>query len=140
MLYESSGVLRYSIVDIGYKAIVEVEQDLADYYRILIPKYKDVQRQRYGAHISVVRHEVPPNLALWGKYEGEEIPFMYDSEIKSGTRPKDGKIFYWLNVFSARLEEVRTELGLPVSSQYTLPPEGYLKCFHTTIGNCSTVV
>jgi hypothetical protein len=26
-------------------------------------------------------------------------------------------------------------LGLPVSSEYTLPPEGFVKCFHMTIGN-----
>lgn len=129
MLYESKGIFKYSIVDIGYRLVIEADQGLADYYRKLIPKYKEVQRQKYHAHISVVRHEVPINLEIWGKYENQEVEFVYDSDIKYG------KVYYWLNVFSKKLEEVRTELGLPVSSQYTLPPSGYIKCFHLTIGN-----
>lgn len=129
MLYESKGIIRYSIVDIGYKLVVDIDQSIADYYRSLIPKYKYVNRQKYPAHISVVRHEKPPNLEKWGKYNGEEVIFWYDNEIKSG------QVYYWLNTFSEKLEKVRTELGLPVSSEYTRPPEGYLKCFHCTIGN-----
>ena len=129
MLYKANGILRYSVVDVGYKLIVEVDQGLADYYRALIPKYKEVNRQRYGAHISVVRKEVPPNLEKWGEYEGEEIEFWYDNTIHNG------QVYWWLNCFSKRLEEVRTELGLPVSSLYTRPPDSFVKCFHLTLGN-----
>lgn len=129
MLYQSTGIIKYEIVDIGFKLFVEVDQQLADYYRKLIPKYQYVTRQRYGAHISVIRYEEPPNIEYWGKYEGQEIDFFYDSDIKFG------KVYYWLNAFSKKLEEVRLELGLPVSSPYTLPPDGFDKCFHITIGN-----
>jgi len=129
MLYKAAGILRYGVAEYGHKLVLEIEQDLADYYRSLIPKYYHVNRQRYGAHVSVVRKETPANPDAWGKYEGEEIEFVYDSEIKRGT------VYWWLNVFCVRLEEIRVELGLPVSSQYTLPPEGFVKCFHTTIGN-----
>jgi hypothetical protein len=129
MLYQSKGILRYSIVDIGYKLIVEVDQGISDFYRRLIPKARYVKPQMYSAHISVVRRETPPNLEFWGKYDGEEIEFWYDTDIKWG------KVYYWLNTFSERLEFIRTELGLPVSSEYTRPPEGFIKCFHCTIGN-----
>lgn len=133
MLLESKGVLRYKIVDVGYRLVVEADQQLADYYRALIPKYKNVNRQRYGAHISVVRKETPVNLDFWGKYEGLEIDFLYDTEVKWGT------VYYWINCFSKKLEEIRTELGLPVSSQYTRPPDSFIKCFHLTIGNSKSV-
>jgi hypothetical protein len=129
MLYEATGILRYGSAEYGHKLTVEVEQDLADYYRRLIPKAKGVIRQRYGAHVSVVRKETPVNLDAWGKYEGESIDFVYDSEVKSG------KVYYWLNCFSTRLEEIRIELGLPVSSEYTRPPDSWVKCFHMTLGN-----
>jgi hypothetical protein len=68
-------------------------------------------------------------MEVWGKYEGQEIDFSYENVIHSGT------VYYWLNAFSTKLEEIREELGLPVSSQYTLPPEGFVKCFHITIAN-----
>lgn len=129
MLYESKGVLRYGEADYGHKLVVEVEQAIADYYRSLIPKYKTANRQRYGAHISVVRKETPVNLDAWGRREGQEVTFWYEPVIREGT------VYWWLNVFCTELEEVRTELGLEVSSPYTVPPEGFFKCFHMTIGN-----
>jgi hypothetical protein len=83
----------------------------------------------YPAHISVVRKEVPPVLSAWEKYQNEPINFNYSPEIHFGS------VYIWLNVFSTELEAIRRELGLPVSSQYTLPPEGFVKCFHCSIGN-----
>ncbi len=47
----------------------------------------------------------------------------------------EGKIYYWLEIYCTLLEDIREELGLPVVSQYTLPPEGFRKVFHMTIGN-----
>ena len=130
MIEQSTGILRYSnIPEYGYKLIVEVDPQLARYYRSLVPKYVGLNGSRYPAHISVVRKEFPPNLSVWGKYEGEEIVFSYDTDIKIG------KVYYWLNAFSTRLEEIRIELGLPTSSEYTRPPEGFIKCWHITIGN-----
>jgi hypothetical protein len=129
MLYDSKGILRYSIVDIGYRLIVEVDQGISEYYRSLIPKYKDVRGQRYRAHISVVRKEVPPRLENWGKYNGEEVEFCYNSCVRWGT------VYYWLDAYSKRLEEIRVELGLPISSEYTRPPDSFEKVFHITIGN-----
>ncbi len=133
MLFEAKGILKYSVVDIGYKLVVEVDQGIADFYRALIPKARGVNRQRYGAHISVVRKEVPLDLSKWGKYHGEEVEFTYDNEVKWG------QVYYWLNCFSKKLEDVRTELGLPVSSQYTRPPGSWIKCFHMTVGNVKEV-
>lgn len=128
-MHTSIGNLRYSQADYGYKLIVEVDQGISEYHRALLPKWIDSNRQKYPAHISVVRHEVPPNLGLWGSHEGEEVEFNYTHEIFFG------QVYCWLNVFCKKLEQIRLELGLPVSSQYTRPPNGYLKCFHLTLGN-----
>jgi len=130
-LFESVGVLRYSIKeDYGYRLVVEIDPEIVNYYRALIPPWKGKPaRQMYAPHISVVRNEVPINLDAWGKYEGEQVPFLYSNHIYHGT------VYWWLNAFCTRLEAIRVELGLPVSSQYTMPPEGFVKCFHLTIGN-----
>lgn len=129
-LYSSSGVLRYSISG-GYKLVVEIQDDLAIYYRSLIPKYLNVNKTRYSPHITVVRSykEIPKNLEYWGKYEGEVIEFFYEPIIRQG------KVYFWLNILCKRLEEIRQELGLEVTSIYTRPPEGFEKYFHMTIGN-----
>ena len=128
-LFDSFGTLKYFLHEGKYKLILEVDQQLADFYFNLIPDYVDVNRQKYPAHVSVVRNEIPVNLDEWGKYEGKEIEFIYSNYVNEGT------VYFWLNVFSKDLEKIRLELGLPVNSIYTLPPEGFVKCFHMTIGN-----
>lgn len=128
-LFKSVGTLRYGYKGGDYNLVVDVDQGLADYYRSLIPKSISFNRQKYPPHISVVRKEVPINLDLWGKYNGHEIEFVYSNVIRWG------QVYYWLDVFSTRLEEIRLELGLPVSSQYTLPPDGFVKCFHCSLCN-----
>lgn len=128
MLFLSTGILRYYKGE-GYKLIVEIDQEIVNYYYSLVPKYVDLSRQMYSAHISVVRKETPVNLCNWNKYENKSISFHYENIIRNGT------VYYWLDCFSVSLEEIRMELGLSVSSEYTRPPDGFSKCFHTTIGN-----
>ncbi len=128
-LYKSVGVLRCShSPEYGYRLVLEADQAISEYYRALLPPWKKANPQRYGAHISVVRREVP-DICVWGKHEGEEVEFDYTGQVFFG------RVYCWLNVFCTRLEEVRKELGLPVSTEYTRPPEGFVKCFHMTIGN-----
>jgi hypothetical protein len=130
-MYWSQGALRYfKAEDSGYKLIVEVDPDITRYYRSLMPKwYPKTNPQMYAPHISVVRKEVPGNLEAWGKYEGQLVDFAYSNIVHYGT------VYCWLNCFCKRLEEIRLELDLPVDSVYTRPPEGFVKCFHTTLGN-----
>ena len=129
MLYRSVGTLHYEILGNSYKLTVEVDKGIALFYRAMIPKYYRVVPQKYPPHISVVRKEIPVNMDMWGKHEGEKVEFFYDPDLQCDHQ------YWWINVFSVRLEEIRKELGLPVSSPYTLPPTGFDKCFHSTIGN-----
>ncbi len=127
-LYTSCGSLRYRKKNNVYNLILEIDQDIVKFYRSLMPKYI-TNPQMYPAHISVIRNEIPPVIKHWGKHEGEIVNFQYSPIIHYS------KIYYWLNCFSKRLEEIRTELGLSIDSEYTRPPDSYIKCFHTTIGN-----
>ena len=128
ILFTAKGKLRYGSEG---KVVVEIQQELADYYRSMIPPWRTVNRQMWPAHITIVRSgkERPTKMEHWGKYDQEEIEFSYEPHVYEGT------VYYWLNCFCVRLEEIRSELGLPVVSEYTLPPEGFIKCFHCTIGN-----
>jgi hypothetical protein len=135
ILHESVGTLQYSMCpDYGYKLWLRVDQGISDFYRALIPKYVVVYSQMHPAHITIIRRETPLDLTAWGKYEGEQVDFVYSPVVHSS------EFYFWLNCFCKRLEEVRLELGLPVSSRFTRPPDGYTKCFHCTIGNCKPVV
>ncbi len=126
-LYSSIGVLRYS--DDPLKLVVEVDREISFYYRAMLPKWVKTNPQRYAPHISVVRHEVPPRMDRWRAFDGEQVEFFYENVVRNG------EVYIWLNAFCNRLEEVRSDLGLEVSSPYTMPPEGFQKCFHITIGN-----
>lgn len=129
-LHASLGPLRYHRGPLGgYKLIVEIDQAIVDYYRRLMPWWLRPQPQKYRAHVSVVRKEVPPEPAAWGRHEGEVVGFCYSGEVHSSAT------YYWLNVFSTRLEELRLELGLSVEEKHTPPPPGFRKTFHTTLGN-----
>lgn len=129
-MHKSKGPLKYShSTNAGFKLIVEVDPGITSFCRALIPKHITINPQRYAPHISVVRHEHAVNMDFWGRYEGQFVEFEYDPYIHHG------KVYWWLNVFSTRLEEIRVELGLPVSSEYTRPPDGYDKVFHMTLGN-----
>lgn len=130
MLYKSIGKIEYSFDKrVGYRLVLNCDQGISDFYRKLIPKYYCVNGLRYRAHISIIRHEKPLNLANWNKHQGKEIEWYYDNQIKSGN------LFFWLNAFSKDLEEIRLELGLNIASQFTVPPAGFKKTFHMSIGN-----
>ena len=127
-MFTEKGRIHYDDID-GHRVILEVCQDLSEYYRTLIPSYYRVVKPRYQAHITVVRPEIdiPPKIRYWGDYEGEEIKFIYDPYVLNGNG------YYWINGWSKRLETIRDELGLPNVSKYSLRPAGFNKTFHITV-------
>lgn len=125
-MFATSGILQYGP---GMRAVVWADQGIADLYRKLIPKYYYAQPQMYPAHITVVRlrKENAKNLDAWSKYQGEEVSFSYNNEICY-----DGTYFY-LNVQSDRIGDIREELGL---SRFRFGDLGAdRRCYHITIGN-----
>jgi hypothetical protein len=128
------GQIHYDDND-GHRITLVINGDFLNYYFVLIPSYLRPFKPRWPAHITVVRPEidVPPKIRYWGDYEGEEVEFIYDTYILEGNG------YYWINAWSKRLEEIRTELGLHNTSQYSLRPSGYDKTFHVTIGKYNEI-
>ena len=125
-MFSSTGLLRYSINP--YKLIVEVDPDISNFYRSLIPKYIHLNKPMYAPHISVVRNNIPPNINVWDKYQNQKATFQYNSYIYND------ELYYWLDVYSIDLENIRSELGLKPFGDVTWSPDGRHK-FHITLGN-----
>lgn len=132
MSIESEGVLHYSLEAGVYRLVVDIDPAITDFYRALVPKAVRLNRQKFAPHVTVVRETAIPAPARWGAYEGERLTFVYKPEIRVGD------VYYWLEVYSTRLGDIRAELGLPRSSSNTRPPDD-AECFHTTIGNLKAV-
>lgn len=130
MLHQSQGRLHYSLdPKVGHKLILMVDQGIALFYRSLIPKWHTVRPQAFKPHISVVRNETPPRLDLWGAHEGELVAFLYDIDTQRDHQ------YWWLDCYSPRLDELRAELGFTPPKPFRPLPEGFLKRYHTTLGN-----
>lgn len=125
-LYISTGILRYCG---GSRLVLEVEPDLAAYYRALVTPHEPINRPKYPAHITVVRELEEKPTGPWGEHEGRFQSFYYSPEIQYALG------YYWLNIYhTGDLQCIRESLGLPETSRWTRPPSGE-DCFHVTIGN-----
>lgn len=122
----SYGLLVYS--ENPHKLIVKVDDEIGRYYRSLIPKYYRVQQPLYDSHISVIRNEKIVNLDFWKKYHLLNIYFEYDNYINNYG------VYFWLNSKSDILTNIRMELGLSKTSEWSRPPDNSNN-FHITIGN-----
>ncbi len=108
----------------GIRAIIGVDQQISDYYRAMIPKYKVVYGQRHPAHITVVRIglEIPANMSVWEKHQRKLVKFEYSNFVE-----QDG-VYWFIRVRSDEIAEIRKELGLP---KHFDKKKGY----HLTLGN-----
>jgi len=123
-MYKSTGTLRYGQTNL----VLDIDPEIVRYYRTFLSRKMFTNLQLYPAHISIVRKEVPL-WELWGKHAGRSIEFEYDGVIHHGT------MYWWLNCWSKELEEIRTELGLPLEGKYFQAPAGYVHTWHITLGN-----
>lgn len=103
--------------------VVMLERDDLDlYYQWFITRTHGqnmrLQRPMFGTHVTVVRNdEIVPNIHLWGKYEGRKVDIEYDTILRNHT------VFWSLPVYNDALQEIRSELGLPLERD-----------FHITVG------
>lgn len=118
MLITLTGVIRRSRS--GWM-LVDVDPEFIRYYRSLIPRYKCVNQQKYDSHVTVV-NPLYERVDI-SKYDGESLAFDYDNLIKYDT------LYYYLDVHSDRIGDIRAELGL---SRF-IPGRN---CYHITIANC----
>ena len=127
-MFTSSGIIHYDTSD-GNRVSVSVDKAIGEYYYALIPKYFRVLKPRWTPHVTVVSpidEIVHPE--MWGDREGQRANFAYDHVVLYE------KGFWWFNLWSIEMEDIRKELGMSIKSRVTIPPEGYSKCFHCTVG------
>ena len=118
MLVKYQGKLRYG----NRHVVVDLDKEFGDYYYSLIPKYREVQKQKYPSHITVVRSFEIPDRKNWGFWDGKIIRFKYDNTIQFNG------LYYYLDVWGGVIGFVRKVLGL---KRYRSGKDRY----HITIGN-----
>lgn len=114
---QTKGELTYR----GGWAILQCDLETVLYYQWWLERVGvKVNLPIWKSHISVVRGEDLPNPEAWGLYEGNTIDFSY--RISDVWWNGD---YWWINILSPQLEEIRMELGLSPQPKYSL---------HWTIG------
>ncbi len=98
----------------------ELGRLLRHLYAVATYRTRAIQAPLWGTHISVIRGEEPPNQADWGRLQGAEVEFDYESQFQ------ETEGYLWVAVACALALELRGQLGLPRDPQ---PP------LHLTIGN-----
>lgn len=99
---------------------MQCDMGIIYYYEWFLAK-KGVKtiRPLWGAHISVLRGEEPPNKEAWKKYNGEILEFTSTGCLDSN------EWYWWIDVECPRLEEIRAEMGLRPKPEFD---------YHITIG------
>lgn len=125
-MYSSIGIIKYSTNP--NKLIVEVDQEIQNYYRSQIPI--KTNKQKYGAHITVMRGEEPNELVY--SFHNQEIQFWYDHYLFSDNK------YFWLKVVCPELKNIRKTIGLNSTDKLTHSPDGR-HSFHITIANVKNI-
>ena len=110
--------------------VVEIDQQLVNYYYALIPKYYNKKRQKYSAHITIIRKWEFDYLE-YSDSEAEEkgqnihncpLFFLYQGLIYFD------KPYFYLKCWSWQIGQIRKSFGLKEFR------DGF-DCYHITVGN-----
>lgn len=97
-------------------AIVRVDPEITRLLRWWVQKeyFVDLNQQPWEPHITIVRGEMPrANREAWGKYAGELVTFEYAQNPRKTKGGKNDQGWFWfVDVYSERIQEIRAELGL----------------------------
>ena len=134
-MHKAEGTLRCSVKkpksDQNWWMVLDcTTEEIGRYYRHLYrvehSRAIKLSRPYWGAHVTVVRNEEPPNKDLWWNYDGERVEFDYRPPVRDNYSEERFRSFWWVDVICPRFEEIRIELGLPPNSDGT---------YHMTIGS-----
>jgi hypothetical protein len=94
-----------------WSAIIEVDQDLADYYYYLFLTHYHVPivRPSWKAHISLIKGVSEYNPLFdnhWNYKNGQEVDFVYNTDIYWNHE------FIWLNTYCEQYFHIREKMGL----------------------------
>lgn len=68
----------------------------------------------WGAHVSVIKGQKPPDEKLWGRKKNHTVEFWYTNQIRWN------HTHAWLDVWSPEMSEIRESMGLPPKVFYHL--------------------
>jgi len=121
MLIQSEGTIEISIsLDGMFRLVLLVDPEITALARALVPPSVRLNKQKFAPHITVVRSTQGILSFRSMSLAGKTVPFEYDPEVHVG------EVYYWLNVYSPQLQEIRVRLGLSPSDWYTRPSCGAL--------------
>jgi len=107
--------------------LLRCDPEIIEYYKWFLLRYGfPVQRNAlWGAHISVVKGEEPPDKTLWGlsSMEGLELDFYYSHYVRA-----ENGCHWWVDCYSQGLSSLRETMGLPPKLTYHLTI-GRIDCF-----------
>jgi len=102
-----------------YWLVAHIDPELGRYYREGFNRANrfvgvKVGDTHWGPHVSIVRNEEPPRLALWNLYHERDIEFYYEPVYKT-----NGK-HIWFDVICDEMMRIRERLGLKQPPFYNL--------------------
>ena len=108
--------------------VLETNNGIMDFYRWLILKGKGfiLHKPSWPAHVTVVRGEEPKNKSMWKAFQNEEIEFEYSYNVRysgdtvSMKNPELNGTYWFIDIYSDRLSEIRQSLGLSAKQKYHL--------------------
>jgi hypothetical protein len=95
-------------------ALLACDQDIARFYAWLLKKHGLPTQKNglWGAHVSVIKGDEPPEKNLWGKPH-KLIEFWYTNQIRW-----DNGVHAWLDVCCPQMSAIRQSMGLPPKDFY----------------------
>lgn len=120
LLFTSASIRVYSRWAVAY-----IDQGIVDFYLSLIPKARYVTRQRWPAHLTVIRKDKEEFTIQIKKYDGCAVEVKYSTDIIYQ------EPYYFLNAWSDEIGKIRESVGMPA---YREPYSSY----HITLGNVKT--
>ena len=105
--------------------MLEVSPTISDYYYWMVKKHLQLPKLNKpfnSPHVTVVagKYEDATQNLLWGKHQGRNIDIAYNSFVEQHDT------YFWLEVVSTDLMEIRRELGLTDTPKHP---------YHITIAN-----
>lgn len=117
----TDGILSQAIIKCYREyCVAYVDPEIGNYYYSLIPKYKPKQRQKYPAHITIVRLGAE-QASNFHKYDGLVVECQYLPIIL------ECDLYYFLPAYSDTIGNIREDLGL---SRFRFGDS-----YHITVGN-----
>ena len=131
-MIELEGILEYDL-DRGtmkkkkdFWLVLQLPYEIVKYYQYFLKTdlHLDIKDPQWGAHVSIVRGEVPPNPEFWKKYDGQKMKIKFYPEVEEVKDKKNPGSFYVIEFDDEFIAHIRSELGLQSK---------YLR-YHLTVG------